>query len=161
MVGRSRRVASYTDRVTSAANQRDQLLALCSHLRLDLDAESSDPALPGFMAPPPGSPPYYGFAVTDITADGFALGLISDPLDDDRAASQGDGFVVAPDGSRAGLVWKVDAPYAFRTVEDTDARWGVWLVGVSAPWTSRQAVEAAFPAIVADLKPHWEAWARR
>lgn len=144
-----------------AAERRAELLELCTHLRLDPEAPSDDPALPAFMAPPPGAPPYHGFQVLDVDVGGFRLGAISDFLTDPRAAEHGDGFVVAPDGSRAGLVWKLDEPYVFRTVEDTDGRWGVWLAGIAEPMTDLASAERAFRGIVAELRPHWEAWAGR
>jgi hypothetical protein len=34
--------------------------------------------LPGFLAPPPNSPPYYGFPVLEDVVDGFTLGMIPD-----------------------------------------------------------------------------------
>jgi hypothetical protein len=150
---------AYIVAVSPESAQRAELLEICSHLHLDLSAASAGESVLAFMAPPPNSPPYYGFRLTDISHDCFTLGLISDVLADDSAAEQGDGFIEAPDGSRAGFVWKVDAPYAFRTVEDSATRWGVWLVGLDAPWFDRGAIEASFQPIVETLRPHWEAWA--
>ena len=141
-----------------AASHRADLLEICSHLRLDLTAESADPSLLPFMSPPPGAPPYYGFQVLDIEVDGFRMGVISDFFDDPTAAEGGDGFIVAPDGSRAGLVWKLDKPYAFRTVEDTENRWGVWLVGISEPLVDLSSAQRVFADVVSVLRPHWDAW---
>ena len=145
---------------TAAAHQAE-LLEICGHLRLDLGAESTDPAKLPFMAPPPGAPPYHGFEVLDIEVDGFRLGLISDPLNDPAARPGGDGFVVAPDGSRAGLVWKLDEPFVFRTVDDTEQRWGVWLAGIEEPIEDRDSARRVLTALVEQLRPHWEAWAGR
>ena len=58
--------------------QRGELLEICSHLYLDVSADSAEPAMLPFMAPPPGAPPYYGFGVFDIDIQGFSFGLISD-----------------------------------------------------------------------------------
>ena len=127
-----------------AASHRAGLLEICSHLRLDLTAESADPSLLPFMSPPQGAPPYYGFEVLNIEVDGFRMGVISDFFDDPTAAEGGDGFIVAPDGSRAGLVWKLDEPYAFRTVEDSENRWGVWLVGISEPLVDLASAQRVF-----------------
>ncbi len=159
-----RPMPSYTAAMTDpddAARRRAELLELCSHLRLDLSAPSNDPARPAFMAPPPGAPPYHGFEVMDVEVDGFRLGAISDFLGDPEAREHGDGFVVAPDGSRAGLVWKLDEPYVFRTVDDTEERWGVWLAGIGEPLADLDAAERVFTQIVHLLRPHWEAWAAR
>ena len=83
-------------------------------LALDADASSRDPSLPGFLARPEGAPVYHGFRILDdVDVDGFRLGLISEfqPGDD-----CGDAFVVAPDGSRAGLVWEIFTPTYFREI---------------------------------------------
>ena len=147
--------------MVSSPDTRTSLLEMCSHLHLDLTAESADPDLLPFMSPPEGAPPYYGFGVADVEHDGFRLGLISSPFSDGEAAHNGDGFVVAPDGSRAGLVWKVDEPYVFRTVPDTDHRWGVWLVGLAEPLVDEAAASRAFAQMVDELRPHWEQWTQR
>ena len=139
--------------------QRSELAEICSHLYLDLTADSSDPAMLAFMSPPPGALPYHGFGVLDIAVRGFSFGLISDFFNDPTAGAQGDGFVVAPDGSRAGLVRKLDEEYVFRTVEDTETRWGVWLAGIAEPLVDRTSAERVFAPIVAALEPHWKAWA--
>lgn len=132
---------------------------MCSHLHLDLTAESADPSMLPFMAPPDGAPPYHGFGLTTVTVDGFRLGAISDFLNDPAAAEGGDGFVEAPDGSRAGIVWKwEDDAYVFQTVEPTSDRWGVWLVGVPHRMTDLESARANFELIVPMLRPHWEAW---
>jgi hypothetical protein len=49
---------------------------------------------------------YHGFPVLpDVEVDGFRLGMISDW--EAQPATEGDAFLIAPDGSRAGLVWEV------------------------------------------------------
>ena len=97
----------------------------------------------------------------DIDIQGFSFGLISDFFNDPTASDQGDGFVVAPDGARAGIVWKLDKPYVFRMVEDTNNRWGVWLAGIDEPLIDRESAERVFTGIVTELRPHWEAWSER
>jgi hypothetical protein len=46
-------------------------------LRLDSSSESSNPALPAFIARPAGAPLYHGFAILDATVDGWKIGAIS------------------------------------------------------------------------------------
>ena len=59
-----------------------------------------------------------------VEVDGFKLGVITGfgPGEED----DGDAFVVAPDGSRAGLVWEVaPEPYFQQVMAPDDERWGV------------------------------------
>jgi hypothetical protein len=94
-------------------------------LAVDSKAESASPTEPAFVARPEGAPVYHGFVVLDdVLVDGFTLGKITDW----KAASceTADAFVIAPDGSRAGLVWEVCDPPYFQEVVPIDAdRWGV------------------------------------
>lgn len=77
-------------------------------LAVDHNATSASPTEPAFIAPPKGAPVYYGFAVLeDVPADGFTFGAITDF--ETEPADTGDAFSIAPDGSRAGLVWEVSA----------------------------------------------------
>lgn len=69
-------------------------------LNLDPEAASADPSLPAFPAKPPGAAAYHGFRQLDVEVDGFRWGMITDFLAEPD--TDGDAFVVAPDGSRAG-----------------------------------------------------------
>lgn len=71
----------------------------------DSTAASTDPSLPAFLSSPPGSPVYHGFPLLAGSAiDGWMFGVITSPCGDDPC-EWGDAYVVAPDGSRAGIVW--------------------------------------------------------
>lgn len=71
-------------------------------LILDASAESANPHRPAFLARPEGTPVYHGFPVVEgVEVDGFRLGMITDF---ESSPEDGDAFVVAPDGDRAGLV---------------------------------------------------------
>ena len=73
-------------------------------LAIDARATSASPAEPAFIAPPEGAPVYRGFVVLDdVAVDGFSLGKIKDF--EVELCIDGDAFVIAPDGSRSGLVW--------------------------------------------------------
>jgi hypothetical protein len=73
---------------------------------LDPNAISASPTEPAFVAPPKGAPVYHGFVVLeDVSVEGFTFGAITDF--EAESCDAGDAFVVAPDGSRAGLVWEV------------------------------------------------------
>jgi len=71
----------------------------------------------------------------------------------------GDAFVVAPDGSRAGLVWEVIEPPCFQEVMAPDAnRWGVWAVGFPVPMTSRDNARRNLEAVIPELRSRWLQW---
>ena len=78
-------------------------------------------------------------------------------------AAEGDGFVVAPDGSRAGLVWEaeVDHPDITEVLAPDDLRWGVWAVGLSEPMRTKGEARAYLAALVPMLRPRWEEWTAR
>jgi hypothetical protein len=111
--------------LSSVSDEKDEGLPLA----LDANAESTDPALPAFMARPEGAPAYHGFPVlSDVVVGGFTLGLISDSLS--GPSEWGDAFVIAPDGRRAGLVWETGREPYFKTLIPAEpGRWGVFGVG--------------------------------
>lgn len=102
-------------------------------LRLDPDAVSANPEHPPFVARPPGAPVFHGFPVLeDVEVEGFKLGMISDW--EAEPSDYGDAFVVAPDGSRAGLMWVFDDQRRVREVRRSEPdRWGVWEVSFPHP----------------------------
>src|SRR5215471_17666733 len=107
-------------------------------LALDSAARSASPTEPAFIAPPDGAPVYYGFVVLDdVVVDGFTLGKITDF--EAARCDVGDAFVIAPDGSRAGLVWEVSNRTYFQEVCPLDRRrWGVWAVVFPYPMDGRK-----------------------
>lgn len=138
--------------MTKSELQRGQPLAV------DPKATSARSGEPAFIARPDGAPVYYGFVVLeDVVADGFTLGKITDfeavPCD------TGDAFVIAPDGSRAGLVWEVySEPYFHQVCAPETGRWGVWGVALPFPMTSRENAGKNLAAILPQLKSRWTEW---
>lgn len=130
-------------------------------LRFDPEAASADPSLPGFLARPEGAPVYHGFVVLeDVQVDGFRLGMITDW--EAHTTDIGDAFVVAPDGSRGGLVWEVHPEPMFRQVlEPEEDRWGVWEVTFPNPMSSRDNARRNLAAVLPELRRRWEEWAER
>jgi hypothetical protein len=97
-------------------------------LRLDSAAESSNPELPAFLARPAGAPAYHGFPLVEETrTDDWCFGAITE-FSDPSGCEAGDGFVVAPDGSRAGLVWQVGDFEIAEVCPPDEKRWGVYSV---------------------------------
>ena len=125
-------------------------------LSLDADAESADEALPAFLARPENTPVYHGFQVLeDVEVDGFRMGTISAL----GPADFGDAFIIAPDDSRAGLVWEVgDREQIWEVCPFGPARWGVW--GVEFPHRMRSSEDARrnLEALVPRLRDKWQEW---
>jgi hypothetical protein len=130
-------------------------------LAIDATAQSVSPTEPAFIAPPEGAPVYQGFVVlNDVTADGFTLGKITDF--EASPCEEGDAFVIAPDGSRAGLVWEIHEPAYFREVTPVEtSRWGVWGVGFRLPMNSRENARRNLESILPNLKVRWVEWKSR
>ena len=127
-------------------------------LRLDPTAVSAQPGAPAFVAPPAGAPAYYGFPVLeDVEVEGFRFGMITDWETEPDVC--GDAFVVAPDDSRAGLVWEVhDPPYFEEVCRPDPGRWGVWAVTFPLPMSSRENARRNLAAILPPLRERWQAW---
>ena len=97
-------------------------------IKLDDSAKSASPDLPAFLARPEGTPVYHGFPIIPETmTDGWCLGTITEYTSKDGCGS-GDAFVVAPDGSRAGLVWEVGVGEPAEILKSDESRWGVYAV---------------------------------
>lgn len=130
-------------------------------LAIDATAKSATPTEPAFISPPEGAPVYHGFVVLDdVTVEGFTLGKITDF--EVGPCMEGDAFVIAPDGSRAGLVWELyDLPY-FQEVRPVETgRWGVWGVGFCLPMNSRENARRNLESILPELKLRWAEWKSR
>jgi hypothetical protein len=127
-------------------------------LAIDPKAASTSPTAPAFISPPDGSPVYHGFPLLqDVTVEGFTFGKISDF--EAEPCSEGDAFVVAPDNSRAGLVWEVSQESHFHEVLPFDAgRWGVWDVAFPHPMNTRENVRKNLEFILPTLKQKWAEW---
>jgi hypothetical protein len=92
----------------------------------DPGALSAIPGLPAFVARPADAPAYYGFPLLrDSEKDGFIFGVITS-WRTDAAASWGDAYVVAPDGTRAGIVWVMKGPVTEVVFPPEPGRWGVY-----------------------------------
>lgn len=130
-------------------------------MAIDHAATSAFPGLPGFLARPSDAPVYHGFEVLHgVVVDGFTFGMFTDF--EAEPTGYGDAFVIAPDNSRAGLVWEVSEAHIFEEVcADTEDRWGVLAVTFPLPVTSRDNVAVNLASIVPQLKARWETWKTR
>lgn len=128
-------------------------------LVLDETAESASASEPAFIARPEGAPVYHGFRMLDdVEVEGFRFGLITEI---GPGISDGDAFVVAPDGSRAGIVWDLADELRIRQVRDFEPeRWGVWSIGFAHPLENVEDVRHNLALIVPELRGQWKAWDR-
>jgi hypothetical protein len=124
---------------------------------LDPAAVSADPELPAFIAKPPNAPVYYGFKLLkDSECEGFVFGTITEPSGDEPA-QWGDAFVIAPNGSRAGIVWQVGDGESTVVCEPSEGRWGVYAFYFRASITSEVDLVHHLHSIVPALKAYYKA----
>ena len=99
------------------------------------------------------SPVYHGFVVVPETCtEGWCLGSITE-FEDPDGCTDGDAFVIAPDGSRADLVWEVgDQPLQQILPPDGPDRWGVYAVWFPHATRTADDLAAAFRAILPQLR---------
>lgn len=98
-------------------------------LRLDPNARSASTDLPAFLTRPSDAPVYHGFTIIEETRkDDWVFGSISD-YQDPGGCEWGDAFVIAPDGSRAGIVWVTGEVEVHEICPPSPERWGVYGFG--------------------------------
>src|SRR5882762_1570172 len=121
-------------------------------LVLDPDAASASPGQPAFLSRPAGSPVYHGFPVIPETCiDGWCYGAITE-FADPAGCTEGDGFVQAPDGSRAGLVWEVGSRDMREACPPDSERWGVYEVCFPRPVRNVDDLRECFAGILPKLR---------
>ena len=127
---------------------------------IDPNAISASAREPAFVAPPKGAPVYHGFVVLDdVSVEGFTFGAITDF--ESEPCDAGDAFLVAPDGSRAGLVWEVSPIGYIEEVRSFERdRWGVWAISFPFPMVNRVNARKNLAAVLPELKARWEQWKR-
>ena len=123
-------------------------------VRVDEAAPSADPELPAFIARPPNAPVYYGFPILKGSEqDGFVFGTITEP----GGAEWGDAFVIAPNGSRAGIVWQIGESEPTVVAEPSDGRWGVYGFCFKGPIRSDSELVAHLRTVLPRLKEYFHA----
>jgi hypothetical protein len=118
----------------------------------DPNAPSANPELPGFLARPANAPVYHGFPVVPETeTDGWAYGAIT-AFDGPEPQTEGDGYVIAPDGSRAGIAWATDTNDFYEILPPDEMRWGVYGLCFPRPVASVDDLVFNFRAVLPRLK---------
>jgi hypothetical protein len=117
-------------------------------IAIDPEAASASADGPAFLNPLDGSPVYHGLPILrDVVVEGFCLGTITDF--EAEHCDSGDAFVVAPDNSRAGIVWEVsNEPHFAEILRADHDRWGVWAVNFPHAMTSRDNARRNFAFIL-------------
>ncbi len=122
------------------------------NLKLDEMSISTDSELPAFLAKPDDAPVYHGFPlVPETITDGWCLGAITE-YEDPNGCDAGDAYVVAPDGSRAGLVWDVGIGKLSQICPPDETRWGVYQVWFSRPIRTTDDMVACFREVLPQLR---------
>lgn len=101
-------------------------------------------------------PIYDGFPIIEESlTDGWRYGAIT-RYENKAGCESGDGFVIAPDGSRAGLDWTVGHG-EIRQVARPDARqWGVYEVFFPTPVRNKDDLVACFRAVLPQVQRIYE-----
>jgi hypothetical protein len=121
----------------------------------DQSAESAVEGMPAFLAPPPGSPAYHGFPLLKgAEIDGWSFGVITSPQGTEPAV-WGDAYVVAPDGSRAGIVWQASGEAQRVVCEPSEGRWGVYGFRFSHPVRNEQDLIRNLHECLPQLKAYY------
>ena len=130
-------------------------------LAFDPSAASASQTEPGFLARPAGTLVYHGFQIlSDVSVEGFTFGKITDF--EAEPCDEGDAFVIAPDNSRAGLVWKVSSKSDIHEILPLEpGRWGVWSISFPNAMTSHENVRRNLESILPELRKRWDEWRRK
>ncbi len=97
-------------------------------------------------------PIYHAFPIVHETlTDGWLFGAITVYEDPDGCKS-GDGFVVAPDGSRAGLDWHVGRGKIKQVAKPDEHQWGVYDVFFPKPVRTTADLVKNFRAVLPQVK---------
>jgi len=95
---------------------------------------------------------YHGYVIVpDTCVDGWCLGVMSNH-EDPHGVDSGDAFVVAPDGSRADLLWQVGTEPVEQILPADDQRWGVFAVSFPFPVRNGADLARAFHSVLPMLK---------
>jgi hypothetical protein len=126
-------------------------------IRIDEEALSADPNLPAFIAKPPNAPAYHGFPLLrNSEREGFIFGTITEPNGSDLA-DWGDAFVVAPNGSRAGIVWQIGEGQPTIVCKPSAGRWGVYGFHFEGPIRTEADLVNHLHHILSSLKGYYAA----
>ncbi|MEO6939832.1 MAG: DUF2283 domain-containing protein [Candidatus Kapaibacterium sp.] len=110
-------------------------------------------------------PLYSGWSIIPETCiDGWCYGAITDFIDPE-GCRDGDGFIQAPDGSRAGLVWdyneQADTSIIQEIPTSRENGWGLYQVYFPKPVRTLQDMCDCFAAILPGLRERYAMFPRK
>ena len=121
-------------------------------IKVDENATSNAEELPAFIAKPDGAPVYHGFPLIPSTeTDGWTFGAITEFIVEGGCGS-GDGYVQAPDGSRAGLVWEVGNFETEVIAKPETGRWGIYSIAFPKIIETEEDLIFNFRSVLPELK---------
>jgi hypothetical protein len=92
--------------------------------------------------------------VPETEIDGWVYGAITYYIDPElypKGTDNGDGYVQAPDGSRAGLVWDIGKPRV-RTIDAETDDWGLYHVWFPKPIKTVKDLKKGFELVLPSLQ---------
>jgi hypothetical protein len=108
-----------------------------------------------FVAQSMGKPLYQSFpVVAESETDGWMYGAITDHKSED-GITYGNGYVIAPDGSQAGIIWDLASPDFSQIYAPEEIRWGVYGVRFQRPVKSVEDIVYNFRAMLPKLKEQY------
>ena len=118
------------------------------------------------LPPKPQGNIYYAELEPESLVDGWCYGYITQhPCDlHPKGCPYGDGYVVAPDGSYAGLAWATDCPWIIKKTRDgsksgePDKFFGVYEVLFKRPVSTPADFAFNLEYILPSLKAKYENW---
>jgi hypothetical protein len=94
--------------------------------------------------------------LNDVSVERFIFGMITNL--EANSSTEGDAFVVAPDGARRISLGNLQRPVLQEVCPLTPNRWGLWGVWFPHPMNSRDDARHNLKAILPQLKEKWEEW---
>jgi hypothetical protein len=121
-------------------------------MRSAISAIAPCPATSEFAAGGSAAHAYSGLPLLEEsrTADGWCFGTFTEH--DAEQPSWGDAFVVAPDGTPAGIIWHAGTPRCDLTLPPDGRRWGVYMIGFAQSVRSRAELVAQLLGWLPELK---------
>lgn len=90
-----------------------------------------------------------------VELEGWRLGLYTNSIDVDATA--GDAYLVAPDGRRCGLVWRIAQPSWFVSlIGPNEHRFGTFEVACAHGPTSTHEARRFIAELLPDVRREWE-----
>lgn len=100
--------------------------------------------------------------IPETNIDGWCYGAITE-FEDPKGCTDGDGFVQAPDGSRAGLVWdyKKNSKVKTRIIDTSNHGWGLYHIYFPKPVRTLKDLCECFADVLPALQARYKRYNRK